>query len=376
MSHRPSGVTKYSQPNEQVREEGLREGNRNGSNSSCSLEELRRCQALVCQLEKSVHWWADCTAKWREKWCHANAEKSKVVHEKRLLKQRVDQLTKELEQLRSESVLKKEGGQQEDLVHEVKQNRDENERRRPNEICMENMREMGRKEESIENVSWEPDGSKDWVVNNREKENRGNSLRLGVQETDCRSESERMGNEVELKLIRVSEDKANLWVKERLQMTDHQEQDLSREWKNKTKCQEPEIMEKALIEETHRLWNADPKITVMENGSESDSKLTTEDTGINFPERHISTERVEELESLLQDTMRALLKEKEQCSAQRKYIASLQSEVRKWAARFQGLQNTLTVPSKEMTESGLEKGETEFQEEGNAVSTASPLWNN
>ncbi|ERE79181.1 coiled-coil domain-containing protein [Cricetulus griseus] len=53
-------------------------------------------------MEKTMRWWSDCTANWREKWSKVRAERNRAREEVRQLRQRLDTLTKELAGARRE----------------------------------------------------------------------------------------------------------------------------------------------------------------------------------------------------------------------------------------------------------------------------------
>ncbi|XP_077475681.1 coiled-coil domain-containing protein 102A isoform X3 [Stigmatopora argus] len=84
------------------------------------LRELEESRARAAQMEKTMRWWSDCTANWREKWSKAylhslfvacflflgpnqvRAERNHARDDVRQLKQRLDGLTKELTNVRRE----------------------------------------------------------------------------------------------------------------------------------------------------------------------------------------------------------------------------------------------------------------------------------
>ncbi|XP_041078035.1 coiled-coil domain-containing protein 102A [Polyodon spathula] len=66
------------------------------------LRELEEARARAAQMEKTMRWWSDCTANWREKWSKVRAERNKARDEVRQLRQRLDTLTKELTAVRRE----------------------------------------------------------------------------------------------------------------------------------------------------------------------------------------------------------------------------------------------------------------------------------
>uniref|UniRef100_A0A3Q3XCD9 Coiled-coil domain-containing protein 102A n=1 Tax=Mola mola TaxID=94237 RepID=A0A3Q3XCD9_MOLML len=66
------------------------------------LRELEEARARAAQMEKTMRWWSDCTANWREKWSKVRAERNRARDEVRQLRQRLDTLTKELTSIRRE----------------------------------------------------------------------------------------------------------------------------------------------------------------------------------------------------------------------------------------------------------------------------------
>ncbi|XP_008403247.1 coiled-coil domain-containing protein 102A isoform X1 [Poecilia reticulata] len=66
------------------------------------LRELEEARARAAQMEKTMRWWSDCTANWREKWSKVRAERNRARDEIRQLRQRLDTLTKELTSVRRE----------------------------------------------------------------------------------------------------------------------------------------------------------------------------------------------------------------------------------------------------------------------------------
>ncbi|KAJ7338641.1 hypothetical protein JRQ81_012543 [Phrynocephalus forsythii] len=65
------------------------------------LRELEEAKARAAQMEKTMRWWSECTANWREKWSKVRAERNKALEEGRQLKFKLEEYMKEL------SVLKK-----------------------------------------------------------------------------------------------------------------------------------------------------------------------------------------------------------------------------------------------------------------------------
>ncbi|XP_006897195.1 PREDICTED: coiled-coil domain-containing protein 102A [Elephantulus edwardii] len=72
------------------------------SREELRLRELEEARARAAQMEKTMRWWSDCTANWREKWSKVRAERNRAREEVRQLRQRLDSLTKELAGARRE----------------------------------------------------------------------------------------------------------------------------------------------------------------------------------------------------------------------------------------------------------------------------------
>ncbi|XP_038218366.1 coiled-coil domain-containing protein 102A [Zerene cesonia] len=66
------------------------------------IRELDEARARATQMEKTMRWWSDCTANWREKWSKVRNERNKARDEAKQHKTKVDILTKELNTLKSE----------------------------------------------------------------------------------------------------------------------------------------------------------------------------------------------------------------------------------------------------------------------------------
>ncbi|NWI54588.1 C102B protein, partial [Calyptomena viridis] len=65
------------------------------------IQELEEVKARAAQMEKTMRWWSDCTANWREKWNKVRGERNKAQEEARQLRIKLDSVIKEL------SILKK-----------------------------------------------------------------------------------------------------------------------------------------------------------------------------------------------------------------------------------------------------------------------------
>lgn len=58
--------------------------------------ELDEARARATQMEKTMRWWSDCTANWRDKWSKVRTERNKAREETKQLKIKLDAITKEL----------------------------------------------------------------------------------------------------------------------------------------------------------------------------------------------------------------------------------------------------------------------------------------
>uniref|UniRef100_UPI00398F39A4 coiled-coil domain-containing protein 102A-like n=1 Tax=Pristiophorus japonicus TaxID=55135 RepID=UPI00398F39A4 len=64
--------------------------------------ELEEVRARAAQMEKTMRWWSDCTANWREKWSKVRAERNKAREEVRQVRQKLESVVKELAALKRE----------------------------------------------------------------------------------------------------------------------------------------------------------------------------------------------------------------------------------------------------------------------------------
>ncbi|NXH14747.1 C102B protein, partial [Bucco capensis] len=64
------------------------------------LQELEEVKARAAQMEKTMRWWSDCTANWREKWSKARGERNKAREEAMQLRIKLDNVVKELSMLK------------------------------------------------------------------------------------------------------------------------------------------------------------------------------------------------------------------------------------------------------------------------------------
>ena len=58
--------------------------------------ELAEARARAAQMEKTMRWWSDCTANWREKWSKVRNERNKAREENRQLRGKLEALAREL----------------------------------------------------------------------------------------------------------------------------------------------------------------------------------------------------------------------------------------------------------------------------------------
>lgn len=64
--------------------------------------ELEEARARAAQMEKTMRWWSDCTANWREKWGKVRAERNKAREEVRQLRLKLEATMKEAISLKRE----------------------------------------------------------------------------------------------------------------------------------------------------------------------------------------------------------------------------------------------------------------------------------
>uniref|UniRef100_T1JPH0 Myosin tail domain-containing protein n=1 Tax=Strigamia maritima TaxID=126957 RepID=T1JPH0_STRMM len=80
------------------------------------LRELEEARARAAQMEKTMRWWSDCTANWREKWSKVRTERNKAREESRIFRTKFDASVKECNNLKREK---------QDLENELHAVRDE-----------------------------------------------------------------------------------------------------------------------------------------------------------------------------------------------------------------------------------------------------------
>ncbi|XP_051161913.1 coiled-coil domain-containing protein 102A [Leptopilina boulardi] len=73
----PSGTTRYTDSDWETKE-ALRQ------------RELEEARARAAQMEKTMRWWSDCTANWREKWSKVRNERNKSREEAKVLRTKLE----------------------------------------------------------------------------------------------------------------------------------------------------------------------------------------------------------------------------------------------------------------------------------------------
>ena len=71
--------------------------------SSSQVREMEELRARTQQMEKTLKWWSDCTANWREKWTKVRIERNKAVEEVRETRREADRLGAERDRAREEN---------------------------------------------------------------------------------------------------------------------------------------------------------------------------------------------------------------------------------------------------------------------------------
>ncbi|XP_077993363.1 coiled-coil domain-containing protein 102A-like isoform X1 [Glandiceps talaboti] len=66
------------------------------------IRELEEARARAAQMEKTMRWWSDCTANWREKWGKVRAERNKSREECRQVRSKLENQIKESSALKRE----------------------------------------------------------------------------------------------------------------------------------------------------------------------------------------------------------------------------------------------------------------------------------
>ncbi len=66
------------------------------------LRELEEAKVRATQMEKTMRWWSDCTANWREKWSKVRNERNKAREEARQLRAKLEIAVKDCNALKHE----------------------------------------------------------------------------------------------------------------------------------------------------------------------------------------------------------------------------------------------------------------------------------
>lgn len=98
------------------------------SREQLQLNELREARIRAVQMEKTMRWWSDCTANWRDKWGQVKNERNKAREDNKVLKQKLDDANHEIYKLKRERNEFKEGNNQlrkdvEKMAAELKRDR-------------------------------------------------------------------------------------------------------------------------------------------------------------------------------------------------------------------------------------------------------------
>ncbi|XP_069679135.1 coiled-coil domain-containing protein 102A isoform X2 [Periplaneta americana] len=66
--------------------------------------ELEEARARATQMEKTMRWWSDCTANWREKWSKVRNERNKAREESKMLRTKLESALKETNAVKREKL--------------------------------------------------------------------------------------------------------------------------------------------------------------------------------------------------------------------------------------------------------------------------------
>lgn len=66
-------------------------------------QEMDEVKLRAAQMEKTMRWWSDCTANWREKWSKVRNERNKAREEVRILRSKLESAVKELASLKNKN---------------------------------------------------------------------------------------------------------------------------------------------------------------------------------------------------------------------------------------------------------------------------------
>lgn len=66
------------------------------ANEAMRQRELEEARVRASQMEKTMRWWSDCTANWREKWSKVRTERNKVREDCKQLQTKLEEIQKDL----------------------------------------------------------------------------------------------------------------------------------------------------------------------------------------------------------------------------------------------------------------------------------------
>ncbi|KAM9122465.1 coiled-coil domain-containing protein 102A [Pangshura tecta] len=124
------------------------------SREELRLRELEEARARAAQMEKTMRWWSDCTANWREKWSKVRAERNKAREEVRQLRQKLETLTKELTSLKRErqEVLNENEQLGKEVARLKGEGEEEQEKELDNRVASEKENEGSQEQEPVRDV--------------------------------------------------------------------------------------------------------------------------------------------------------------------------------------------------------------------------------
>eukprot|EP00095_Tigriopus_kingsejongensis_P007653 maker-scaffold116_size340332-snap-gene-0.27 protein:Tk07653 transcript:maker-scaffold116_size340332-snap-gene-0.27-mRNA-1 annotation:"coiled-coil domain-containing protein 102a-like" len=73
-----------------------------GNEASHQKREIDELRARCAQMEKTMKWWSDCTANWREKWSKVRSERNKYKDDLKRAQAKIEDQAHELSRLRNE----------------------------------------------------------------------------------------------------------------------------------------------------------------------------------------------------------------------------------------------------------------------------------
>ncbi|CAM2100879.1 coiled-coil domain-containing protein 102A isoform X1 [Lepidochelys kempii] len=151
------------------------------SREELRLRELEEARARAAQMEKTMRWWSDCTANWREKWSKVRAERNKAREEVRQLRQKLETLTKELTSLKRErqEVLNENEQLGKEVARLKGEGEEEREKELDNRVASEKENEGSQEQEPVRDV-----GS-DKLSKNKEFELMENLLKSKQDGPEC-----------------------------------------------------------------------------------------------------------------------------------------------------------------------------------------------